>query len=92
MVINDKYHTMLKYCKARPERKLNIFIKPSTPWTYSVSIWANYYDLNHDGENEQNINEIFEHDFNRCQMNNFIKNEEATSSIKRVLKVYYKRM
>lgn len=83
---------MLKYCEARPERKLNKFIKPRTPWSYPISIWASFYDLKLEGESEDYISEVFEHDFNRCQMNNFIKNDEMTNDIKRILKFNFKKM
>lgn len=91
-VINDKYQNMLKYCEARPERKLNKFVKPRTPWSYPISIWASFYDIKFEGESEDYISEVFEHDFNRCQMNNFIKNEEMTNDIKRILKYNFKKM
>lgn len=91
-VINDKYINMLKYCEARPERRLTKFVKPRTPWSYPISIWNIYYDYSYEGEKEEYITEVFEHDFNRCQMNNFIKNDEMTGSIKRILRINYKRM
>lgn len=83
---------MLKYCEARPEKKVNKFIKPRTPWTYQSSIWSSIYEINYAGEKEELINEIFEHDFNRCQMNNFIKNDEVTNDIKRILRFYIRQM
>jgi len=46
----------------------------------------------YEGEKEDLINEAFEHDFERCQMNAFIKNDEATKEIKDILKKYYRRM
>ena len=83
---------MLKFCEARPEKILNQFIKPRSPWSFPVSIWASYYDLNFEGEKDDLINDAFEHDFDRCQMNAFIKNEEYTSQIKEFLRKYYKKM
>jgi len=91
-VINEKYQNMLKYCEARPEKKLNKFIKPRTPWSYAISIWASFYDLKYEGETSEYISDVFEHDFERCQMNNFIKNEEMTNEVKRVLKSNFKKM
>ncbi len=83
---------MLKYCEARPERTLNKFIKPRTPWSYPISIWSSYYDISAEGEKDEYLNDVFEHDFARCQMNNFIKNEEITKDIKKILRINFKNM
>ena len=90
--MNDQYHKQLQYCEARPERQLDRFVKPRTPWSYPVSIWASYYDISYEGEKDETINDAFEHDFERGQMNVFIKNEEVTAQVKEVLRKYYKRL
>lgn len=82
----------LKCCEPRPERQLNRFIKPRTPWTFPVSIWATYYDISYEGEKSQVLSDAFEHDFERCQMNTFIKNEELTTQVKEILRDYYPKM
>jgi len=82
----------MKYCEARPERQLDKFIKPRTPWSYPISFWATYYDIAYEGERDDLINDAFENDFERCQLNVFIKNEESTAQIKEILRKYYKKM
>ena len=91
-VVNDQYQKQLKYCEARPERQLERFVKPRTPWSFPLSIWACYYDLAWEGERDDLINDAFEHDFDRCQMNSFIKNEELTAQVKEILRKHYKKM
>ena len=83
---------MLKYCDARPSRILDKFIKPRTPWSYPISIWKTYYDLSYEGDSVDYLSEVFEHDFERCNMNNFIKNEDMTRQIKGILRLNYRKM
>ncbi len=91
-VVNDQYQKQMKYCEARPERQLDRFIKPKTPWIYPVSIWATYFDMLYEGERDELMMEAFEHDFERSQMNVFIKNEELTAQIKEILRKFYRKM
>ena len=83
---------MLKFCEARPSRNLENFIKPKTPWGFPISIWSTLFDQRFEGEKEETLNEAFEHDFNRCQLNSFIKNEEIVAELKNYLKDYYQNM
>ena len=83
---------MLKFCDARPSRTLDKFIKPRTPWSYPISLWKSYYDISYEGDTDEYLNEVFEHDFDRCHMNNFIKNEEITGTIKKILSVNFRKM
>ena len=91
-VVNDDYHKLLKFCEARPARQLEHFIKPKTPWIFNVSMWATLFDFRYDGEKDEILNDAFEHDFERCQMNVFIKNEEVMLELKEYLRGYYKNM
>lgn len=91
-VIDDGYNRMLKFCEARPGRIIDKFIKPRTPWSYPISIWKSYYDIPFDGDSTEYLSEVFEHDFNRCQMNNFIKNEEMTNEIRKLLRLNFRKM
>lgn len=91
-VINDDYQKMLKFCEARPTRTLDHFIKPKTPWNFPISIWATLFDLKYDGDRDEILNDAFEHDFERCQMNVFVKSEEVVAELKEYLRGYYKNM
>lgn len=91
-VIDDNYNRMLRYCEARPGRIIDKFIKPRTPWSYPISIWKSYYDIPYEGDSTEYLSEVFEHDFNRCQMNNFIKNEEMTNEIRKILRLNFRKM
>ena len=90
-VIDEYYRKTLKYCEPRPERKFNQFIKPRTPWTYSVSIWA-YYDYKYEGEPDDLILEAFEHDFNRCQFIKDAKEESVLFELKKMLRKNYRKI
>ena len=92
-MINDDYQKLIKFCEARPERQLEQhFIKPKTPWVFPVSIWATLFDFRYEGEKDEIWNDAFEHDFERCQMNIFVKNEEIMEELKEYLRGYYKNM
>lgn len=90
-VIDDYFRKALKYCEPRPERNFNLFIKPRTPWTFPVSIWAQY-EYKFEGDPEEFIDECFEHDFNRCGFIKDAKNEETLSELKKIMRKHYKRM
>jgi hypothetical protein len=91
-VIDDSYNKMLKFCEARPDRIVDRFVKPRTPWSYPISIWKSYYDIPFEGDSYEYLSEVFDHDFNRCQMNNYIKNDEATNEIRKLLRSNYRKM
>ena len=91
-VIDDGYNRMLKYCEARPDRIVNKFVKPRSPWTYAISIWKSYYDIPYEGASYEYLSEVFDHDFNRCQINNYIKNDEVTNEIRKLLRANYRKM
>ena len=88
-VIDDTYRTTLKFCEPRPIRQINRFIKPRTPWTFPISIWAKY-DYNFDGVNSEYLDECFEHDFKRCQLEKEFITEKALYQVKDILREHYK--
>ena len=74
-VINEDYRKTITFCEPRPEKIINKFIRPRTPWTFPVSIWS-YYDYEYNDVPESYLDKCFEFDFNRCQFNKEFKDEE----------------
>ena len=83
---------MLKFCEARPGKIIDKFVKPLTPWSYQISIWKSYYDIPHENDSVEHLDNVFDHDFDRCQMNNFIKNDEITKEIRKILRNNFRKM
>ena len=90
-VINEDYKKTLSFSEPRPERLLNKFIKPRTPWSFGTSIWA-YYDYEYDDVPESYLDKCFEFDFNRCQFNKEFKEEETLNILKEFLRKRYRDM
>ena len=88
-VITDDYIKTIQYTEPRPEKILNRFVKPRTPWTYPVSIWA-YYGYNYEGNTEDYINSCFEFDFKRCQFEKDFKDEQQYKELKKFLRERYR--
>ena len=88
-VINENYRKNLTFSEPRPERILNKFIKPRTPWSFPVSIWANY-GYEYDDVSESYLDKCFEFDFNRCQFNKEFKDEESLNKLKEFLRPRYR--
>ena len=88
-VINENYRKNLTFSEPRPERILNKFIKPRTPWSFPVSIWANY-GYEYDDVSESYLDKCFEFDFNRCQFNKEFKDEESLNKLKEFLRPKYR--
>ena len=74
-VINEDYRKTITFCEPRPEKIINKFIRPRTPWTFPISIWS-YYDYEYDDVPESYLDKCFEFDFNRCQFNKEFKDDE----------------
>ena len=89
LVINDEYRKMINFCEPRPEKIVNKFIKPRTPWTYPISIWA-YYDYEYDDVPESYLDKCFEFDFNRCNFNKEVKEEDVYNRLKAFLRARYR--
>lgn len=90
-VIDDFCRNMLKYCEPRPIKRLNKFVKPRTPWSYDISLWASH-DYRYDGDSEAYLDEVFEHDFNRCRMQKDAKTEDVYQEVKALLRKHYRKM
>ena len=90
-VINDEYRKMITFCEPRPEKILNKFIKPRTPWTFPISIWA-YYDYEYNDVPESYLDKCFEFDFNRCQFNKEFKDDDVLAKLKTFLRERYRNI
>ena len=88
-VINENYRKNLTFSEPRPERILNKFVKPRTPWSFSSSIWASY-GYEYDDVPESYLDKCFEFDFNRCQFNKEFKDEESLNKLKEFLRPRYR--
>ena len=80
---------MINFCEPRPERILNKFIKPRTPWIFPNSIWA-YYDYEYNDVSESYLDKCFEFDFNRCQFNKEFKDEDLYFKLRSFLRERYR--
>ena len=88
-VINEDYRKAISFSEPRPEKIINKFIKPRTPWSFPLSIWA-YYDYEYDDVPESYIDKCFEFDFNRCQFNKEFKDEESLNKLRDFLRIRYR--
>ena len=88
-IIDENYRKLFKFSVPRPERILNKFIKPRTPWSFPISIWA-YYGYDYNDVSESYLNQCFRFDFDRCQFFKDFKTEEALDSLKLFLKQRYR--
>lgn len=52
VICANEYSKLLKYCVPRPRKDNKIDIKPRTPWSFPISLWATYFDYNWSGDNE----------------------------------------
>lgn len=82
---------MLKYCQPRPEKKKIINIRPRTPWIFPISIWA-AYDYTFEGDSEEYLEEVFEHDFGRISKKRDGKSDEEVLECRKLLRSYFKKM
>lgn len=90
-VIDDTFRPKLKFCEPRPIRQFNRFVKPRTPWTFPVSIWAKY-DYSYEGDSDDYLHQCFEHDFKRCQFEKDFKDEESLDILKKELWKHYRNI
>ena len=90
-VINEEYRKMITFCEPRPDKILNKFVKPRTPWVFPNSIWA-YYDYEYNDVNEAYLDKCFEFDFNRCQFNKEFKDEDILLKLKNYLRGRYRNI
>ena len=90
-VIDDNYRKLFKFSIPRPERILNRFIKPRTPWSFPASIWA-YYGYDYNDVSNSYLNQCFKFDFDRCQFQKDFKTEEELDMLKKFLKERYRNI
>ena len=90
-VIDENYRKFFKFSVPRPEKIINRFIKPRTPWSFPVSIWA-HYGYDYDGITNSYLNQCFKFDFDRCQFNKDFKTEESLDELKIFLKQRYRNI
>ena len=90
-VIDENYRKLFKFSVPRPEKIINKFIKPRTPWSFPVSIWA-YYGYDYNDVSNSYLNQCFKFDFERCQFNKDFKTEESLDALKLFLKERYRNI
>ena len=90
-VISENLTKNIVFSEPRPERIINKFVKPRTPWSFPVSIWA-YYGYQYEGDSEEYLNQCFEFDFNRCQFYKDFKDDESLAELKTFLRERYREM
>ena len=88
-VINENLAKNIVFSEPRPEKIINKFVKPRTPWSFPISIWA-YYGYDYEGDTEDYLDDCFEFDFNRCQFYKDFKDEESLSELKKFLRERYR--
>lgn len=88
-VINDEYRKMIKFTEPRPVKIIDRFVKPRTPWTFPISIWA-YYDYQYNGDTQDYLDQCFEFDFKRCQFYKDVKEEDKFLELKSFLHERYR--
>ena len=88
-IIDDNYRKLIKFSIPRPEKNLNKFIKPRTPWSFPISIWA-YYGYDYNDVSSSYLNQCFKFDFERCQFFKDFKTDEALDSLRLFLKQRYR--
>jgi hypothetical protein len=82
---------MLKYCLPRPEKMKEINIRPRTPWIFPISIWA-AYDYTYEGDSEELLDDVFEHDFNRISKKRDGKIDDEVIECRKILRNYFRKM
>ena len=88
-VVNDNLTKNIVFSEPRPEKIINKFVKPRTPWSFPISIWA-YYGYDYEGDTEDYLDDCFEFDFNRCQFYKDFKDDESLAELKRFLRERYR--
>ena len=88
-VITENYIKNIKFSEPRPLKIINRFIKPRTPWTFPISIWA-YYDYEYEGDSEEYLDQCFDFDFKRCQFHKDFKDDNDYNELKQLLRKRYR--
>ena len=88
-VISDDYRKLIQFSSPRPEKIIDKFVKPKTPWSFPISIWA-YYGYDYNDVSKFYLDQCFKFDFDRCQFNKDFQEEESYEELKRFLRERYK--
>ena len=88
-VITENYIKNIKFTEPRPLKIINKFIKPRTPWTFPISIWA-YYDYEYEGDSEEYLDQCFDFDFKRCQFHKDFKDNNDYNELRKILRERYR--
>ena len=88
-VIDEGYRKLIKFSEPRPEKIIDKFVKPRTPWSFPSSIWA-YYGYDYNDVSEKYLNKCFKFDFDRCQFQKDFKTEESYETLKAFLRERYR--
>ena len=88
-VVNENLSKNIFFSEPRPPKIIDKFVKPRTPWSFPISIWA-YYGYEYEGISEDYLNSCFEFDFNRCQFQKDFKEEESLAELKKFLRGRYR--
>ena len=90
-VVDDGYRKLIKFSEPRPKKIIDKFIKPRTPWSFPVSIWA-YYGYDYNDVSEKYLNQCFKFDFERCQFHKDFKTEESLDLLRAYLRDRYRNI
>ena len=88
-VIDENFVKQLKFAEPRPLKIINKFVKPRTPWTFPISIWA-YYGYEFEGDDEDYIDQCFNFDFERCLFNKDFKDPAQLEELRKMLRERYR--
>ena len=88
-VIDENYRKLFKFSVPRPEKNINKFVKPRTPWSFPLSIWA-YYGYDYNDVSNSYLSQCFKFDFERCQFQKDFKTEESLDLLRLFLKERYR--
>ena len=90
-VVNEEFRKTIKYTEPRPEKIINKFVRPRTPWKFGSSIWA-YYGYDYDDVDEDYLDKCFLFDFDRCQFTKDFKDENKLFELKLFLRKNYRNI
>ena len=88
-VITDDYLKLIQFSQPRPEKIIDKFVKPKSPWSFPISIWA-YYGYDYNDVSEYFLDQCFKFDFDRCQFGKDFKDEESYETLKEMLRERYR--
>ena len=90
-IIDSSYKKYLVYCVPRPEKKIDLNIKPRTPWTFPISIWQSY-EYSFEGDSKEYLDKVFENDFGKINRNRDGEIDESIIECKKILRDNFRNM